>query len=71
MSNKVHDLKVPIWNKYTLTVDEAAAYFRIGENKLRILIAQNPNAEYLLWNGNRVQIKRVMFEKYIDELEAI
>lgn len=71
MSNTVRDLKVPIWNKYTLTVDEAAAYFRIGENMLRILIAQNPNAEYLLWNGNRVQIKRVMFEKYIDELEAI
>ena len=71
MSNTVHDLKVPIWNKYTLTVEEAAAYFRIGENKLRILIAQNPNAEYLLWNGNRVQIKRIKFEKFIDELEAI
>ena len=71
MSNTVHDLKVPIWNKYTLTVDEAAAYFRIGENKLRILIAQNPNAEYLVWNGNRVQIKRVMFEKFIDELQVI
>lgn len=71
MSNTVRDLNVPIWNKYTLTVDEAAAYFRIGENKLRILIAQNPNAEYLLWNGNRVQIKRIKFEKFIDELEAI
>ena len=26
---------VPIWEKYTLTIDEAAKYFRIGENKLR------------------------------------
>ena len=25
---------VPIWEKYTLTIDEAAKYFRIGENKL-------------------------------------
>lgn len=68
MSN---DLKVPIWQKYTLTIEEAAAYFRIGENKLRIIISQNPNAEYLLWNGNRVQIKRVLFEKFIDGLEAV
>lgn len=68
MSN---DLKVPIWQKYTLTIEEAAAYFRIGENKLRIMISQNPNVEYLLWNGNRVQIKRVLFEKFIDGLEAV
>lgn len=65
------DLKVPIWQKYTLTIEEAAAYFRIGENKLRLIISQNPNAEYLLWNGHRVQIKRVMFEKFIDGLEAV
>ena len=65
------DLKVPIWQKYTLTIEEAAAYFRIGENKLRLIISQNPNAEYLLWNGNRVKIKRVMFEKFIDGLEAV
>ena len=68
MSN---DLKIPIWQKYTLTIEEAAAYFRIGENKLRIIISQNPNAEYLLWNGNRVQIKRVLFERFIDGLEAV
>ena len=26
---------VPIWEKYTLTIEEAARYFRIGEKKLR------------------------------------
>ena len=35
MSNSGHDLSVPIWQKYTLTIEEAAAYFRIGEHKLR------------------------------------
>ena len=25
---------VPIWEKYTLTIEEAAQYFQIGENKL-------------------------------------
>ena len=66
-----HNQNVPLWEKYTLTVEEAAAYFRIGEHKLRRLINENKNADYLLWNGNRVQIKRVKFEKYVDTLEAI
>ena len=62
---------IPIWRKYTLSIEEAAAYFRIGEHKLRNIINENKNADYLLWNGNRVQIKRVKFEKYVDALEAI
>ena len=62
---------IPVWEKYTLSIEEAAAYFRIGEHKLRNLINENNNADYLLWNGNSVQIKRVKFEKYVDTLEAI
>ena len=71
MNNSINNIKVPIWEKYTLTIEEAAAYFRIGENKLRNLINDNKNADYLLWNGNRVQIKRVMFERFIDSIEAL
>ena len=62
---------IPYWKKYTLSIEEAASYFRIGEGKLRKLVNDNPNAEYLLWNGNRVQIKRTRFEKFIDTLSAI
>ncbi|MDD3220723.1 MAG: excisionase [Lachnospiraceae bacterium] len=65
------DYEIPYWKKYTLSIEEAAAYFRIGENKLRSLINENKNADYLLWNGNRVQIKRVKFEQYVDQLEVI
>lgn len=64
-------LFVPIWEKYTLTIVEAAAYFRIGENKLRNLVNENPDADYILWNGNRPQIKRIKFEKMIDRLSTI
>ena len=63
--------EVPIWEKYTLSVEEAAAYFRIGEGKLRQLIEADESAKFLLWNGNRVQIKRELFERFVDELEAI
>ena len=31
--------EVPIWEKSNLTIEEAAAYFNIGENKLRKLAA--------------------------------
>ena len=27
--------EIPVWEKYTLTIEEASKYFRIGENKLR------------------------------------
>lgn len=62
---------IPLWAKYTMTVEEAALYFRIGENKLRKLIAEDKNARYILWNGNRPQIKRVLFEKVVDDLGLI
>ena len=65
------NLDVPIWEKYTLTIEEAAKYFRIGENKLRRLAEENLNAGWALQNGNRLQIKRKKFEKLIDELDAI
>ena len=63
--------EVPIWEKYTLTIEEAARYFRIGEKKLRKLAEENPDASWLIMNGNRVQIKRRQFEKVIDSLDVI
>lgn len=67
----MNHLDVPIWEKYTLTIEEAARYFRIGEKKLRKLAEENPNANWLIMNGNRIQIKRRQFEKIIDSLDVI
>lgn len=36
--------EIPVWRKYTLSVQEAAKYFRIGDKKLKKLIDENPNA---------------------------
>lgn len=63
--------EVPVWEKYTLTIEEAARYFRIGEHKLRRLAEDNPSAGWVLMNGNRVQIKRKLFEKLIDSIDTI
>ena len=62
---------VPISEKYTLTIEEASKYFRIGENKLRKLAEANLNSSWVLMNGNRIQIKRKELEKIIDSLNAI
>ena len=62
---------IPVWEKYTLTIEAASKYFRIGENKLRRLAEENKDAGWLIMNGNRIQIKRRQFEKVIDKLDAI
>ena len=65
------DKDVPIWEKYTLTVEEAARYFRIGENKLRRMAEAVPTPEWVVMNGNRIQIQRRIFERMIDATDAI
>ena len=65
------EILVPVYEQYTMTIKEASCYFRIGENKLRRMAEKNPNAPWYLMNGNRIQIKRKQFEKFIDELDVI
>ena len=63
--------EIPLWQKYTLTVEEASCYFRIGQAKLRRLINENEDAVFILWNGNRPQIKRKLIEEFVDRLNVI
>lgn len=62
---------VPIWEKYMLSIEEAAIYFRIGENKLRKIASENQDAKWLLMNGSRIQIKRKLFEEYLDSVDIV
>ena len=71
MMEKKEKLELPWWKKYTFSIEEAAAYFRIGENKLRSLCNSNKDADFILWNGNRPQIKKDLFGKFVDEANAI
>ncbi len=65
------DKTIPLWERYVLTIEEAAVYFHIGEKRLRALVLEQPNADFYLRNGNRVLIKRKLFEKFIDMAEAV
>ena len=56
---------VPLWEKFTLTIPEAAEYFGIGQCTIRRLVGDNPNADYILWLGTKALIKRIVFEQYL------
>lgn len=62
--------EVPIWEKITLTVEEAAAMSHIGENKLSRLM-DDPKCTFVIFNGNRKLIKRKEFEKFISQNSKI
>lgn len=53
--------KVPVWEKASLSLEEAAAYFGIGINKLRDM-SNDENCPFVLWNGSKWLIKRKALE---------
>lgn len=63
--------EIPLWKKYSLNVQEAATYYGVGNKKLYEIIRNNPNADFLLEIGSHYRIKRVLFEKFLDEATAI
>lgn len=54
-----------------MTIEEAAKYFRVGEGKLRRLAEQVPPPDWVVMNGNRIQVKRRKFEQFIDAADVV
>lgn len=62
--------EVPIWEKSTLTLEEAAAYTGIGMQKLRDISADE-SCEFVLWNGSKRMFKRKRLEQYLERTFSI
>jgi len=62
--------EIPFWEKANLTLEEAAAYFSIGQQKLRDL-TDNEDCDFVLWVGSKRLIKKNKFLKYIEEQYSI
>lgn len=62
--------EVPISEKATLTLEEAAAYTGIGTQKLRD-ISNDERCEFVLWNGTKRLFKRKKLEAYLDAVYSI
>ena len=58
--------EVPIWKKTTLTIEEAAEYSNIGQNKLTELL-KKPRCSFVLYVGKKKLVKRKEFEAFIAE----
>lgn len=68
---KTKELTVPIWEKYALTITEAAAYFGIGEKKIRFMVLNNPDEGCFILNGAKYLVKRKKFEAFLDKISSI
>lgn len=65
--NKV---EIPIWEKTTLTVVEAAAYSGIGQTTLRRM-ARREDCPFVLWVGHKCLIKRKQLDDYLGKMYSI
>ncbi len=61
---------VPLWEKATLTLYEAAAYSGIGIAKLRE-ITDERGCKFVLWNGNKRLINRRLLDEYLEKSYSI
>lgn len=61
--------EIPIADKYNLTLDEAAAYFNIGTDKLREISEQNRTLAIMV--GTKRLIKKKAMEKYLDAITTV
>ena len=62
--------KIPLNEKYSLTIKEAAQYFSIGVKKMRRL-AEDNLGDFAVYSGNRYLILRERFEDYLRRASAI
>lgn len=61
---------IPLWEKCTLTLEEAVIYSGIGRDKLRY-ISNREDCSFVLWNGTKRLIKRKKLDEYIDNAFSI
>ena len=63
--------EIPFFEKYLLTVDEASLYFHIGEKKMYEVVRNHEGAKWMIYNGQRIMIKKDMFAMWLDEQAVI
>lgn len=61
MNQKVN---VPIYEKAALTIEEAAEYSNIGQNRF-IALLKEPRCTFVLYVGKKKLVKRREFEQFI------
>ncbi len=57
---------IPIWEKQLLTIDEAALYTNIGQNRISEML-RKPSCPFVIYIGRKKLVKRKEFEKFLSE----
>lgn len=70
MRKEQDEKAIPIWERVTISIEEAAAYSGIGRDKIRAL-TEEEDCDYVLWVGKRRMIKREKFEEYLNNSYSI
>ena len=56
---------IPIHEKLCLSIEEAAEYSMLGENRLRKIIEEDNSLDWVLYVGAWTRVKRPQFEEWI------
>ena len=67
---KSRSSEVRLWHRQNLSVQETCAYTGLGRETIYSLIKQE-DCNFALRVGRRTMIKRVRFEKYLENLYSI
>ena len=62
----MREINVPICEKAALTIEEAAEYSNIGQNRLSELLKQ-PRCTFVLYVGKKKLVKRREFDQIISQ----
>lgn len=62
---------VPLWEKYSLSIEEAAVLFGIGEKRIRQICMEHPRGDFYMEIGNHVKIKRAKFAEFLDGSHSV
>lgn len=57
--------EIPYNLRLCISIEEAAEYSMIGEQRLRRIIEDDRSLDWVLRVGNRTRIKRPQFEKWV------
>lgn len=58
--------KIPLWEKANLTIEEAAEYSNIGQNRISEMLRM-PRCPFVLYVGKKKLVKRKEFEKFLSD----
>ncbi len=70
METQKKKFTIPIWQKWLLTLEEAAQYTGLGNQKLRD-ISNDDGCNFVLWNGSKRMLKRTRLEEYLNKAYSI